>query len=101
MEETDKNNFDKRGGELMPRELMERAASMFADTAYTVNLILTVVILQMESSGRGGKRAGGAGLGGQGKRAKKTGRRAGQSARQRNKSEKICGGHNRRRRSIQ
>ena len=31
---------------------------MFADTAYIVNLILTAVILQMESSGRGGKRAG-------------------------------------------
>ena len=58
MEDSSKNNFDKRGGELMPRELMERAASMFADTAYTVNLILTAVILQMESSGRGGKRAG-------------------------------------------
>ena len=42
----------------MPRELMERAASMFADTAYTVNLILTVVILPMEASGGGGKRGG-------------------------------------------
>ena len=58
MEDSSKNNFDKRGGELMPRELMERAASMFVDTAYTVNLILTAVILRMESSGRGGKRAG-------------------------------------------
>lgn len=26
MKDTDKNNFDKRGGELMPRELMEQAA---------------------------------------------------------------------------
>ena len=26
MEDSSKNNFDKRGGELMPRELMERAA---------------------------------------------------------------------------
>ena len=36
----------------------EGCSRMFADTAYTVNLILTAVILQMESSGRGGKRAG-------------------------------------------
>ena len=36
----------------------EGCSSMFADTAYIVNLILTAVILQMESSGRGGKRAG-------------------------------------------
>lgn len=26
MEDSSKNNFDKRGGELMPHELMERAA---------------------------------------------------------------------------
>ena len=26
MEDSSKNNFDKRGGELLPRELMERAA---------------------------------------------------------------------------
>ena len=42
MEKTDKNNFDKRGGELMPRELMERAA----DPALVPDEALVAVLLK-------------------------------------------------------
>ena len=42
MENTDKNNFEKRGGELMPRELMERAA----DPALVPDEALVAVLLK-------------------------------------------------------
>ncbi len=42
METTDRNNFDRRGGELMPRELMERAA----DPALVPDEALVAVLLK-------------------------------------------------------
>lgn len=42
METTDRNNFDRRGGELMPRELMERAA----DPAFVPDEALVAVLLK-------------------------------------------------------
>lgn len=45
MEDSSKNNFDKRGGELMPRELMERAAdpALVPDEALAAILLKTCV----------------------------------------------------------
>ena len=45
MEDSSKNNFDKRGGELMPRELMERAAdpALVPDEALVAILLKTGV----------------------------------------------------------
>ena len=42
MKDSDKNNFDKRGGELLPRELMERAA----DPALVPDEALVAVLLK-------------------------------------------------------
>ena len=47
MKDTDKNNFDKRGGELMPRELMERAA----DPALVPDEALVAVLLKTGAHG--------------------------------------------------
>ncbi len=44
---TGKNNFDKRGGELMPRELMERAA----DPALVPDEALVAVLLKTGAHG--------------------------------------------------
>ena len=43
MKDSDKNNFDKRGGELLPRELMERAA----DPALVPDEALVAVLLKV------------------------------------------------------
>lgn len=45
MEGSAKNSFDKRGGELMPRELMERAAdpALVPDEALVAVLLKTVL----------------------------------------------------------
>ena len=42
MEDSSKNNFDKRGGELMPRELMERVV----DPALVPDEALVAVLLK-------------------------------------------------------
>ena len=47
MKDSDKNNFDKRGGELMPRELMERAA----DPALVPDEALVAVLLKTGAHG--------------------------------------------------
>ncbi|MGN0855022.1 MAG: RadC family protein [Kiritimatiellia bacterium] len=47
MQDSDKNNFDQRGGELMPRELMERAA----DPAIVPDEALVAVLLKTGAHG--------------------------------------------------
>lgn len=47
MKDADKNNFDKRGGELMPRELMERAA----DPALVPDEALVAILLKTGAHG--------------------------------------------------
>lgn len=43
MEYNDKNNFDKRGGELLPRELMERVA----DSVLVPDEVLVAVLFKI------------------------------------------------------